>query len=520
MKEIDTLYNKLWAEIRKKINNEFVESDDEQKRKSSSYASSLQKDVNNSMDTYFNQLVRTFNSELTDLYLSSYNRTNNVIADGKTQPKAKTLTGREVNNTLNTARNQDITFSTALENQSTYLSHQISDLLEDMYKNKNNVNANSSKIQTLLTQSKSRVQKLLDSESEYFTALGIIDCCKSRDLTEYIFVAIMDTKTSQICKSMHLKKLPVIKATPHVNMPPMHDNCRSSVMPFDKIHYERMKTEKKFTNPKKDDTLDLAFYTQWVFEYVKNYSPEYMRKENTPSFHIELTTDIHDLLDIAGFIPALGDITDLANLIIYLFEADILNATISALSLLPYGDMMKSLKKLHKTSDVVGITGKKVIKSVLEEIGENLSEEGAERLVKEAFEETAEKLSKEIGEEAAEKTVKEVTESTVNKVGKETTENVGEVAVKGTGKSISNGMKVTSNEALDLADDFLGYGYKDLGNGRYMSADGTRIVRMGDSDILGKHGGGPHMNFETLVPNPAKSGKMMVIENIHIYLTD
>lgn len=67
---------------------------------------------------------------------------------------------------------------------------------------------------------------------------------------------------------------------------------------------------------------------------------------------------------------------------------------------------------------------------------------------------------------------------------------------------------------------FLGSGYKDMGNGRFVSADGTRVVRMGDSDILGKHGGGPHMNFETLVPNPSKPGKMKVNQNLHIYLED
>jgi hypothetical protein len=78
----------------------------------------------------------------------------------------------------------------------------------------------------------------------------------------------------------------------------------------------------------------------------------------------------------------------------------------------------------------------------------------------------------------------------------------------------------STNQALDAADDFLGPGYKDLGNGRFVSADGTRQVRMGNSDILGQHGGGPHMNFETLSPNPAKPGKMMIVEKMHIYLTD
>ena len=86
------------------------------------------------------------------------------------------------------------------------------------------------------------------------------------------------------------------------------------------------------------------------------------------------------------------------------------------------------------------------------------------------------------------------------------------------GNKLVDGMILDTNNALDVANGFLGKGYKDLGNGRYMSADGTKVVRMGDSDILVQHGGAPHMNFETLVPNPSKPGKMKVIENLHIYL--
>ncbi|WCL48476.1 hypothetical protein [Leptospira sp. GIMC2001] len=43
---------------------------------------------------------------------------------------------------------------------------------------------------------------------------------------------------------------------------------------------------------------------------------------------------------------------------------------------------------------------------------------------------------------------------------------------------------------------------------------------MGASDITGAHGIGPHVNFETLIPNPAKPDGMMVDKNYHIYLTD
>jgi hypothetical protein len=99
--------------------------------------------------------------------------------------------------------------------------------------------------------------------------------------------------------------------------------------------------------------------------------------------------------------------------------------------------------------------------------------------------------------------------------------------VKGGFKTLSDlglkdGMKVSSSRALELGEEFLGKGYKELvpGSGRYVSADGTRVFRMGKSDITGAHGGGPHVNFETLIPNPAKPGKMIVDKNFHIYLTD
>lgn len=86
--------------------------------------------------------------------------------------------------------------------------------------------------------------------------------------------------------------------------------------------------------------------------------------------------------------------------------------------------------------------------------------------------------------------------------------------------NLKNGSKMTTSKALSTAEDFLGDGYSSNGNGRFLSSDGLRQVRMGNSDILGYHGGGPHINFETLSPNPSKLGKMMVVENIHIYLDD
>ena len=90
---------------------------------------------------------------------------------------------------------------------------------------------------------------------------------------------------------------------------------------------------------------------------------------------------------------------------------------------------------------------------------------------------------------------------------------------------IVDGQAMTTSEALDLALDFLGPGYKDLGNGRFISSDGRRVVRMGDSDIAG-HAPHytPHINFEEMedvaVPGRGVVSKVIDSSKRHVELSD
>lgn len=84
---------------------------------------------------------------------------------------------------------------------------------------------------------------------------------------------------------------------------------------------------------------------------------------------------------------------------------------------------------------------------------------------------------------------------------------------------IFDGIVAHVDDVLAAAEDYLGKGYKYLGNGRYVSENGERVVRMGDKDIMGKHGGGPHLNFETMAKDPT-DGKMRVVDNMHVYIYD
>ncbi len=72
----------------------------------------------------------------------------------------------------------------------------------------------------------------------------------------------------------------------------------------------------------------------------------------------------------------------------------------------------------------------------------------------------------------------------------------GVVSAMPSGGGLIDGSRLSINDALDAAQEFLGEN-TDMGNGRFVSADGLRQVRMGDTDILGTHAGGPHMNLSS-----------------------
>ena len=57
---------------------------------------------------------------------------------------------------------------------------------------------------------------------------------------------------------------------------------------------------------------------------------------------------------------------------------------------------------------------------------------------------------------------------------------------------LKEGMKATSSEILGYGEQFLGKGYKEVSPGRFVSADGKRVFRIRDSDLIG-HRGGPLM---------------------------
>jgi hypothetical protein len=79
-------------------------------------------------------------------------------------------------------------------------------------------------------------------------------------------------------------------------------------------------------------------------------------------------------------------------------------------------------------------------------------------------------------------------------------------------------MEVGWKKGIELAEDFLGQGYKEVEKGRFVSEDGLRQVRMGEHELSGKER--LHLNFETLKRNRRRPSKMTTDKNIHVYLKE
>lgn len=80
--------------------------------------------------------------------------------------------------------------------------------------------------------SKSNARRLIMTESARMDNYGLLDRYKETGVKNLIFVATLDTKTSEICRAMDGEIIPIDKAQIGLNVPPMHPYCRSVISPY------------------------------------------------------------------------------------------------------------------------------------------------------------------------------------------------------------------------------------------------------------------------------------------------
>lgn len=88
--------------------------------------------------------------------------------------------------------------------------------------------------------SKSQAANLVMTEQSYFHSLATYDSFKSMGIKEYEFLATLDNRTSNMCRSMDGKHFPMGEYMPGATAPPLHPRCRSVTVPYFDDEYSEL----------------------------------------------------------------------------------------------------------------------------------------------------------------------------------------------------------------------------------------------------------------------------------------
>lgn len=90
------------------------------------------------------------------------------------------------------------------------------------------------------------------------------------DIEKYIFVAVLDKRTSRICQEHDNQVYDRDKAVPGVNCPPMHPWCRSTTVGYDEdADYSKLKRRARNPETGKVEYVPADMtYKEWYSEYV------------------------------------------------------------------------------------------------------------------------------------------------------------------------------------------------------------------------------------------------------------
>lgn len=113
-----------------------------------------------------------------------------------------------------------------------------------------------------------RARRIVRTEGSFFTNQAAFDSYKESGVVKrYQFLATLDSRTSDVCQSMDLRVFKLSEKQVGVNFPPLHPNCRSTVVAYfeDEPKLERIARDKKRGTYYVPSDMT---YNQWYEKYV------------------------------------------------------------------------------------------------------------------------------------------------------------------------------------------------------------------------------------------------------------
>lgn len=129
------------------------------------------------------------------------------------------------------------------------------------------------RIQKRFNVSFSNARRLVETETAYVQEKGMLDTYEALDVEQYQILAVLDMKTSDICRHLDKKVFDKKDAKPGITAPPFHCYCRSTTTPYIDGITDGTGDTRAARDPVTGKTVfvesDLS-YEAWYNKYVKN----------------------------------------------------------------------------------------------------------------------------------------------------------------------------------------------------------------------------------------------------------
>ena len=230
----------------------------------------LQIQTQNSLEAMFAQQMGTMKKALSDVYASGYYHTAYTVQQGFGLGwDIAGLDQAQIEKVLSKPWAVDgYNFSTRIWNSKTKLIGEVhNELSKNLLTGADPQKAIDSLAKKMGT-SKSNAGRLVMTEQAYFSSAAQKDCFNDLDVEEYEIVATLDSRTSDICRSLDGKVFKMSDYKPGVTAPPFHVYCRSTTAPHFKDNFDAGERAARGADGKTYYVPDDVTYSEWKKAFV------------------------------------------------------------------------------------------------------------------------------------------------------------------------------------------------------------------------------------------------------------
>jgi SPP1 gp7 family putative phage head morphogenesis protein len=126
-----------------------------------------------------------------------------------------------------------------------------------------------------------QARRLIRTENSQVSSKANLLAYRENGTQRFQFRAVLDYKTSEICRSMDGKIFPVSEGKVGVNMPPMHPFCRSKTIPYipnDELDSDNTRAARNGKGETYKVPADMT-YREWYGKYVKGHEDEMLAEQ-------------------------------------------------------------------------------------------------------------------------------------------------------------------------------------------------------------------------------------------------